>query len=53
MRFSGWLGGRGVFCLAQMTGALNDLLKATSRSFYLTLRVLPAAVHPSLFLLVE
>jgi hypothetical protein len=25
---------------------LGDLLKATSRSFYLTLRVLPAAVRP-------
>jgi len=25
-----------------MPTALNDLLKATSRSFYLTLRVLPA-----------
>jgi len=32
----------------QMTGALNDLLKATSRSFYLTLRVLPAAVRPQI-----
>ncbi len=31
-----------------MTGALNDLLKATSRSFYLTLRVLPAAVRPQI-----
>jgi hypothetical protein len=29
----------------QMTGALNDLLKATSRSFYLTLGVLPARAH--------
>jgi phytoene/squalene synthetase len=28
-----------------MTGALNDLLKATSRSFYLTFRVLPSAVR--------
>ncbi len=27
---------------------LNDLLKATSRSFYLTLRVLPAAVRPQI-----
>jgi len=31
-----------------MTGALNDLLKATSRSFYLTLRVLPARVRPQI-----
>jgi phytoene/squalene synthetase len=30
-----------------MPNALNDLLKATSRSFYLTLRVLPARVRPS------
>jgi farnesyl-diphosphate farnesyltransferase len=28
-----------------MTGNLNDLLRATSRSFYLTLRVLPAKVR--------
>ena len=27
---------------------MNDLLKATSRSFYLTLRVLPAAVRPQI-----
>jgi farnesyl-diphosphate farnesyltransferase len=31
-----------------MTEALNDLLKATSRSFYLTLRVLPARVRPQI-----
>jgi farnesyl-diphosphate farnesyltransferase len=31
-----------------MPNALNDLLKATSRSFYLTLRVLPAAVRPQI-----
>ena len=31
-----------------MVGNLNDLLKATSRSFYLTLRVLPAAVRPQI-----
>jgi farnesyl-diphosphate farnesyltransferase len=31
-----------------MAGNLNDLLKATSRSFYLTLRVLPAAVRPQI-----
>jgi farnesyl-diphosphate farnesyltransferase len=31
-----------------MSGNLNDLLKATSRSFYLTLRVLPAAVRPQI-----
>jgi farnesyl-diphosphate farnesyltransferase len=31
-----------------MVGTLNDLLKATSRSFYLTLRVLPAAVRPQI-----
>ena len=28
-----------------MTPALNDLLRATSRSFYLTLRVLPAPIR--------
>ena len=32
----------------QMPKPLNDLLKATSRSFYLTLRVLPAAVRPQI-----
>jgi len=31
-----------------MTGALNDLLQATSRSFYLTLRVLPRAIRPQI-----
>jgi farnesyl-diphosphate farnesyltransferase len=31
-----------------MTDALNQLLKATSRSFYLTLRVLPADVRPQI-----
>jgi farnesyl-diphosphate farnesyltransferase len=31
-----------------MAGNLNDLLKATSRSFYLTLRVLPARVRPQI-----
>jgi farnesyl-diphosphate farnesyltransferase len=31
-----------------VNSALNDLLKATSRSFYLTLRVLPAAVRPQI-----
>ena len=31
-----------------MDGNLNDLLKATSRSFYLTLRVLPARVRPQI-----
>src|SRR5271155_2254084 len=31
-----------------MPSALNDLLKATSRSFYLTLRVLPARVRPQI-----
>jgi hypothetical protein len=34
-------------CL-KMPTALNDLLKVTSRSFYLTLRVLPAAVRPQI-----
>ncbi len=29
-----------------MADDLNQLLKATSRLFYLTLRVLPAAVRP-------
>jgi farnesyl-diphosphate farnesyltransferase len=32
----------------QISKPLNDLLKATSRSFYLTLRVLPAAVRPQI-----
>lgn len=31
-----------------MTASLNELLKQTSRSFYLTLRVLPAAVRPQI-----
>jgi farnesyl-diphosphate farnesyltransferase len=31
-----------------MTGNLNDLLRATSRSFYLTLRVLPGAIRPQI-----
>src|SRR5277367_3526396 len=31
-----------------MTGSLNSLLRATSRSFYLTLRVLPARVRPQI-----
>ena len=31
-----------------MPAALNNLLKATSRSFYLTLRVLPARVRPQI-----
>ena len=31
-----------------MPTTLNDLLKATSRSFYLTLRVLPACVRPQI-----
>jgi farnesyl-diphosphate farnesyltransferase len=34
----------------QMAGTLNDLLKATSRSFYLTLRVLPRAIRPQISL---
>jgi len=34
--------------LYEMTAALNQLLKATSRSFYLTLRVLPARVRPQI-----
>ncbi|HZQ93182.1 MAG TPA: phytoene/squalene synthase family protein [Terriglobales bacterium] len=33
-----------------MTAALNELLRGTSRSFYLTLRVLPAAVRPQISL---
>ena len=32
----------------QMPKSLTDLLKATSRSFFLTLRVLPAAVRPQI-----
>jgi farnesyl-diphosphate farnesyltransferase len=31
-----------------MADTLNDLLRATSRSFYLTLRVLPAVVRPQI-----
>jgi farnesyl-diphosphate farnesyltransferase len=31
-----------------MDGTSKDLLKATSRSFYLTLRVLPAAIRPQI-----
>jgi len=31
-----------------MTGTLNHLLRATSRSFYLTLRVLPGAIRPQI-----
>src|SRR6267154_5825734 len=31
-----------------MNSALNELLKQTSRSFYLPLRVLPAAVRPQI-----
>jgi farnesyl-diphosphate farnesyltransferase len=31
-----------------MPKSLNDLLKATSRSFYLTLRVLPGAIRPQI-----
>jgi farnesyl-diphosphate farnesyltransferase len=31
-----------------MAGTSNDLLKATSRSFYLTLRVLPGAIRPQI-----
>ena len=31
-----------------MTASLNELLKQTSRSFYLTLRVLPRAVRPQI-----
>ena len=31
-----------------MAGTTNDLLRDTSRSFYLTLRVLPAAVRPQI-----
>jgi farnesyl-diphosphate farnesyltransferase len=36
-----------MLCLP-MTGTANDLLKATARSFYLTLRVLPAQVRPQI-----
>jgi farnesyl-diphosphate farnesyltransferase len=32
--------------MSERLDSLNDLLKATSRSFYLTLRVLPGAVRP-------
>jgi farnesyl-diphosphate farnesyltransferase len=34
----------------QVSKPLNDLLRATSRSFYLTLRVLPARVRPQISL---
>lgn len=43
--------GQVVFILPMAAGSqnsLNTLLKATSRSFYLTLRVLPAAVRPQI-----
>ena len=33
-----------------MTSSLEDLLRATSRSFYLTLRVLPGGVRPQISL---
>jgi farnesyl-diphosphate farnesyltransferase len=33
-----------------MTAALNDILRRTSRSFYLTLRILPRAVRPQIAL---
>ncbi len=33
-----------------MTDALNQLLKATSRSFYLTMRILPGAIRPQISL---
>src|SRR5260221_4328197 len=36
------------YAVATMTDALNELLRATSRSFYLTLRVLPARVRPQI-----
>ena len=38
-----------ILCIP-MTDRLNDLLRATSRSFYLTLRVLPASVRPQISL---
>lgn len=42
----GWRGGREVLCYGEtMAATANDLLKATARSFYLTLRVLPARVR--------
>src|SRR5690242_9365136 len=34
--------------LCEMDSALNELLKQTSRSFYLTLRVLPGAIRPQI-----
>jgi farnesyl-diphosphate farnesyltransferase len=47
-----WLAHRaGSFILSPpMTGNANELLKATARSFYLTLRVLPASVRPQISL---
>ena len=43
----GWRGGPEVLSYDDMAGP-NDLLKATARSFYLTLRVLPARVRPQI-----
>ena len=37
-----------LFILSKMPAALNELLRATSRSFYLTLRVLPGAIRPQI-----
>jgi farnesyl-diphosphate farnesyltransferase len=39
---------KGFMLRALMAEGFNDLLKATSRSFYLTLRVLPAGVRPQI-----
>ncbi len=46
-RLVGESGGK-IYPLARMAETSNDLLKATSRSFYLTLRVLPARVRPQI-----
>src|ERR1700722_15741004 len=34
--------------MTALTASQNDLLRATSRSFYLTLRVLPRAIRPQI-----
>ena len=39
-----------LYSVPAMTDQLNDLLRATSRSFYLSLRALPAAVRPQISL---
>jgi farnesyl-diphosphate farnesyltransferase len=45
---SPWLSGTVYAAFLTMTASQNELLRATSRSFYLTLRVLPAAIRPQI-----